>query len=223
MSGAAFAREIKLAFAPGTIWADIVRDVVPLARADRETEIAAGQFSPAYDTIVNGRPDAPEESLQPGGAIVYRARSLGAAIASALDYLRRNSPAQVTPQAAKHNTGTRYRDSFMVGISRGDMAGRAIPAASFNAELVTADATEAFIYSPLPFSRLVDVQMEGGRRVRFSIEAGLFDRTAAYLRRLYPALYAQRIYNLDHPGKYRPKTARAKAFHSPGVIIRAER
>jgi hypothetical protein len=223
MSGAQFAREITIAFAPETLWAEIVRDVVPIARADRESEIAAGNFGAAYDTLVNGRADAPEESLQPGGAIVYRARSIGAAVAMALDYLRRNSPDRVAGQGRKHNTSTRYRDSFMVGISRGAAAGRAIPAASFDPDLVTADATEAFIYSPLPFSRLVDVQMEGGRQVRFTIDAGLFDRTAAQVRRAYPALYTQRIYNLDHPGKYRPKTAKVRAFHSPGVVIRAER
>jgi hypothetical protein len=220
MNGAQFARELKLAFAPGTLWADIVQDLAPLARQDRDDAIRAGEFSAAYTTFVNGREGAIEESLQPGGAIVYRARSLGAAVAMALDYLRRNSPDRVTRQGSTHPTTTRYRDSFMVGISRGDMAGRAIPAASFDPELVSADATEAFIYSPLPFSRQVDVQLVGSRRIRFSIEAGLFDRTAAYVRRAYPALYAQRIYNLDHPGKYRPQNAKASAFQSPGVIIR---
>jgi hypothetical protein len=223
MSGAQFARELRLAFAPGTLWADIVKEVAPMARQDRDEAIRAGEFSAAYDTFVNGREGAREESLQPGGAIVYRARSLGAAVAMALAYLRRNSPDRVTRQGSTHTTSTRYRDSFMVGISRGDQAGRAIPAASFDPDLVSADATEAFIYSPLPFSRQVDVQLVGTRRIRFSIDAGLFDRTAAYVRRAFPALYAQRIYNLDHPGKYRPKFSKARAFQSPGVIIRAER
>lgn len=221
MSGAQFSREIRLAFGPDALWADIVKEVAPLARADRDSAIASNEFSAAYDTFVNGREGAAEESLQPGGAIVYRARSLGAAVALALDYLRRNSPAQVVPQGGGHNTADRYRDSFFVGISRGEQAGRAIPAASFDPDRVTAGATEAFIYNLQPFSRLVDVQFEGGRRIRFSIEAGLFDRAATYVRRAYPALDARRVYDLDFPGKYRPKNSRARAFHSPGVVIRA--
>lgn len=223
MSGATFAREVRKAFAPGTLWTEVAQEMARFARRDRDEQIAAGRFSPAYDTLVNGQEGAREESLKPGGAIVYRARSLGAAIALALDYLRRNAPDRVAPQFASHNTGTRYRDSFMVGISRGDLAGRAIPAAQFDMDRVTADATEAFIFSPLPFSRMVDVQMVGGRRIRFSIEPGLFDRAAAAVRRAYPALYAQRVYDLDFPGKYHPKTAKARQFHSPGIVIRTGR
>lgn len=223
MSGSAFAREIRLAFGKDALWADIVKEVVPLARQDRDQAIRANEFSAAYDTIVNGREGAPEESLQPGGAIVYLARSIGPAVALALDYLRRDSPDRVVPQGSKHDTSTRYRDSFMVGISRGATAGRAVPAASFDADQVSADATEAFIYSPLPFSRQVDVQLIGSRRIRFSIEAGLFDRAAAYIRRSFPMLDARRVYDLDHPGKYRPENAKARQFHSPGVVIRTAR
>ncbi len=221
MSGAQFAREIRLAFSADMLWSDIVKEVAPLARADRDQAIRAGEFSAAYDTLVNGREGAREESLQPGGAIVYRARSLGAAVGLALDYLRRNSPDRVTRQGSAHATTTRYRDSFMVGISRGDQAGRAIPAESFDPDLVSADATEAFVYNLQPFSRQVDVQLEGSRRIRFSIEPGIFNRAAAYVRRAYPDLQAQRIYDLDFPGKYRPRYAKASAFQSPGLIIRA--
>lgn len=221
MSGSTFAREIRLTFAPGTQWAEIVKQVAPMARQGRDAAIQSGEFSASYNTFVNGREGAVEESLQPGGAILYRARSIGAAVALALDYLRRNSPERVVPQRGKHNTAERYRDSFFVGITRGNVDGRAIPAASFDPARVTADATEAFIYNLQPFSRLVDVQMEGGRRIRFSIDAGLFDRAATYVRRSFPAIDARRIYNLDFPGKYRPQNARARQFHSPGLIIRA--
>lgn len=223
MKGAQFARELRLTFSADMLWSDIVKEVAPLARQDRDEAIRAGEFSAAYDTFVNGREGAREEALQPGGAIVYRARSLGAAVALALDYLRRNSPDRVAPQGGKHGTATRYRDSFMVGISRGDQAGRAIPAESFDADRVSADATEAFVYNLQPFSRQVDVQLEGARRLRFSIEPGLFNRAAAYVRRSYPALQANRIYDLDFPGKYRPKNSRARAFQSPGLVIRAGR
>lgn len=223
MSGAKFAQEMRLAFAPGTLWPEIARETAVFARRHRDEEIAAGRFSRAYDRIVNGVEGAVEESLKPGGLIVYRANSIGPAVAMALEYLRRNSPDRVAPQGSKHNTPQRYRDSFMVGISRGDAAGRAIKAADFDPSRVTADATEAFIYSPLPFSRIVDVQLEGTRRIRFSIDSGLFDRAAGYVRRAFPALYAQRVYNLDHPGKYRPKFSKARAFHSPGIVIRTGR
>lgn len=223
MSGAKFARELRLAFSADKLWPEIAAETATFARRYRDGEIAAGRFSRAYSTFVNGVEDAPEESIRLGGVIVYRANSIGPAVAMALDYLRKNAPDRVVKQGAKHSTSERYRDSFEVGISRGDVAGRAIPAASFNPEMVSADATEAFIYSPLPFSRIVDVQLEGARRIRFSIEPGLFDRAAAFVRRAFPALYAQRVYNLDFPGKYRPKFAKAKQFQSPGVVIRTGR
>ena len=221
MKGAQFARELRLAFSADMLWADIVKEVAPFARQDRDATIRAGEFSGSYDTLVNGREGAAEETLQPGGAIVYRARSLGEAVAMALDYLRRNSPERTTPQRGNDNTPARYRDSFMVGISRGEQAGRAIPAELFDPARVSAGATEAFIYNLQPYSRLVDVQLEGGRRIQFSIEPGLFNRAAAYVRRAYPALQANRIYDLDFPGKYRPKNSRARAFQSPGLVIRA--
>jgi hypothetical protein len=137
----------------------------------------------------------------------------------ALELLRKGSPERVAKQGVKNNTPIRYRDAFEVGISRGEVGGRPIPAASFDPGKVTSDATEAFIYNLLPFSRQVDVQLIGSKRIRFSIDAGLFDRVAGSVRRAFPALYVSRIYNVDFPEKYTTSPPGGK-FHSPGLVIR---
>jgi hypothetical protein len=228
VSGAQFSRELHLAFAPGTMWEEIAQKTAIYARTSRDELIAAGRFSPAYTTMVNGVLGSKEETLRPDGLIVYRANSIGPAVARALEYLKRNSPARRVPQSGSHNTGDRFRDSFFAAISRGDQAGRLIPADQFRPELVGADATEAFIGNLQPFNRLVDVQLEGGRKIQFSIDAGLYDRAATYIRRTYPALDAFRRYDIDFPGKYilqtgqptkRRKGRGAKTVNSPALII----
>ncbi len=232
MSGARFARDVRLAFSPDTLWPQVVQETAIFARRYRDDLIAAGRFSPNYRTLVNGVEGAAEETLQRGKLIVYRANSIASAVAAALDYLKRNSPDRRVRQGTTHNTAERFRDSFFVGISRGDVAGRLIPADRFRPELVTADATEAFIGNTAPFNRLVDVQLEGGRSIQFSIDAGLYDRAAAHIRRAYPALDAFRRYDVDFPGKYVLKTGQplkrrkgrgAKTVQSPALIISTER
>lgn len=220
MSASVFARELRFRFSRDTLWPQVQRATAMMARQHRDWLIEDGDFSAHYRTIVNGVEGAAEETIRPNGTIIYRTRGIGMAVSFVLAYLRDHAPEQRARQTARHSTPLRFRDSFMVGISRGNEDGRAIPAASFSADRVSDDATEAYVYSSLPFSRLVDVQLEGGRRLKFSVEPGIYASAAQAARRAYPGIDAQRIYDIRHPARQRRKSDR-RWIQYPGVVIRA--
>jgi hypothetical protein len=206
--GAQFAREMTRFFAPRTLWPEIARETAIFARRERDELIRARRFAPLYATFVNGVEDAAEETIRPGGAILYRARSLGAGVALAIAELRRRAPV----------VSGRYRDSFMVGVARGGVEGRAMPWDMFDPAQVSEDATEAFIYSPEPFSRKLDVQLIGARRLQVSAPAGFFKDAAATVRRRFPMLDAQRLYTVRHPAAERREDGRMIEY--PAVVVR---
>lgn len=212
MSGASFARQVQLAFQPGTLWPVMRQQVVRYARADRDRLIAQDRFPAQFNTFVNGVEGADEFSLRPEGLILYRGLSLGPAIAFALSYLQKRSPVL---------TGA-FSRSFMVGVSRGSQDGRPIPMAQFEAARVGADATEAFIYSPLPYGRLVDVQLVGTRRLRFSVEPGLYDDAGRAVQRRFPMLNAFRRYTVQHPARER-RQSDGRWIEYPALVIALRR
>ena len=205
MSGSTFARQIRLSFSPDALWPEIARRTAEHARGERDRLIAAGSFSRRYVTLVNGIEGAREETIRPGGAIVYQAVSLGAAVLLALDVLRRRSPV----------VSGDYRNSFLVAAE----GGRPIPAAAFNPNLLGRDASEVYVFSPLPYSRKVDVQLVGGRKLRFSVEPGLYEDAARAVKRAYPDLDASRLYTVQHPQRERNDAGRWIEY--PAVVIRA--
>lgn len=221
MSGARFEREVRLAFSADALWADIQLQAAQDARATRDRLIAEGRFPRAFTTLVNGIEGAAEETIRPGGAIVYEGQVLGPAVAFALAFLRDRSPSRRTRQYAKHSTPDRYADSFMVAISRGSADGRPIPASRFSADAVSADATGAFIYNRLPFARKVDVQLEGGRKLSFSSPPGLFADAARAVRSRWPTLNASRLYTVQHPAAER--TSAGRRLEYPALEIRLAR
>jgi len=77
------------------------------ARAERDGLISGGQASPIYRTLVDGRDNAPEESIKPGGAIIYRFNTLGQAAIFGLAFARERSPAV---------SGT-YKRSWFVAVN----------------------------------------------------------------------------------------------------------
>jgi hypothetical protein len=211
MSGRAFARQVSLTFSEAELWPQVRARFVAYARADRDRLIAARQFPSNFTTFVNGAEGADETTLRPDGVILYRGQALGLAIAFALDFLARRSPF----------LDGDYRKSFMVGVSRGAALGRAIPMLQFDPAKVSPDATEAFVYSPLPYSRLVDVQMVGTRRLRFSVEPGLYQDAAKAVRARFPALDARREYTIQHPDRERREDGRWIEY--PALLIRQMR
>jgi hypothetical protein len=211
MSGRTFARQVRVAFSEAELWPAIRARVAAYAQADRNRLIAAKQFAPRYTTFVNGTEGADELTLRPDGVILYRGQALGPAIAYALEFLVQRSPV----------LSGDYSRSFMVGVSRGDLGGRPIPMQQFDPERVSPDATEAFVYSPLPYSRLVDVQMVGGRSLRFRTAPGLYEDAAKAVRRRFPGLDARRQYTIQHPA--REKREDGRWIEYPALLIRQMR
>ena len=169
--------------------------------------IATGRASPDYRRYVDGREGVPEESVKPDGVIVYRFNQLGAITTFALSFLVNRSPIR---------SGD-YRKSFYIGVN-----GKFIPMAQFNPNAVPPDA-EIVIGNTQPYSRKVDVQLVGTRKLSFSVPAGLFDDAAQAVRRRYGALVdAKRVYTMRHPHQYTLKRGRraGKPVESPAIIIK---
>jgi hypothetical protein len=196
MNGAQFRRAITVTFGADTLWADIAAKTAAFAREDRDEKIAGQVFPAAFRTFVNGQEGAREEALRPGGVIYYEGLALGPALAMALDELKNRAPAV---------RGT-YRRSFMVAVGRGG-SGRPISAQDFDADLVSADATEGWVFSPLPYSRLLDVQVAGTRPIKVVVPPGFFADATAAVRRAFPTLIVSRENTIRIPwvqqrGKY---------------------
>lgn len=163
------------------------------ARAGVAELIRSGQAAPKYTRFVDGTEGASEDQVRPDGTIAYRFSYMGEVVQFALDTIRERSPV---------GTG-RYRDSFMVSVN-----GRPIKAMSVNPEHVPDDA-EIFIYNTQPYSRKLDVQVAGGRKLRISVSPGMFDDTArAVNARFGNYIRASRRYTLQFPGQKTTKAGR---------------
>lgn len=68
------------------------RMIARAARAERDSLIQSGRASPSYRTLVDGRDGAAEESIKPGGTIIYRFNTLGQAATFSLAYATARSP-----------------------------------------------------------------------------------------------------------------------------------
>lgn len=190
------------------------------AKTDVAKLIASGRASEQYDRYVDGNEGAPEEAVKPNGIIAYIFGGTGKVVVYALGFLIGRSP---------HLTG-RYQDSFVVNVG-----GDHIPAAEFDPELVPIN-TDVIIYNKQPYSRKIDVQLVGQKRLHFSTAPNLFaDAQQAVRSRFGNSVMAKRLYNVDFPGKYalrqrqmRPKPRQhlirrgvGELVESPGLLITA--
>lgn len=171
--------------------------------ADLQTSRKAG---PAYTVYVDGREGASEDSVSGtgGGTIAYKFSYQAQAAAFALAFLQARSPAGA------------YRQAFYVGV-----AGRFTPAASFNPADIAPDA-EIIIGNTEPFSRMVDVQIRGGKTIRYAgTPANMFSDAARATRRAFRSVTAQRVASVDFPGRYKllhgPHAG--EAVGSPALLI----
>lgn len=208
------------------------RRLAEAARRERDALIAAGRASPSYRWWVDGREGAPEESVAAAGdgRIVYRFSSLGAVITFALETLiERSPPRSSTPINQKTGKTAHYRDGFYVGVN-----GRFIPAAVFQPTSVPPGA-EIVIGNTQPYSRKVDVQLVGTRKLSFSVPAGLFDDAAKAIATRYgDFVTVHRVYTMQFPGQYllraeqvtnkgRSRRRMGKPVESPALIIKSRR
>jgi hypothetical protein len=128
------------------------------AIAGREELIRTRRAPDSYRTLVDGKEGVPEAQVQPRGMIVYRFNLLGEAAAFALAFLRARSPVK---------SGA-FRDNFWLAVD-----GRPFSIKTFDPEKV-GGASEIIIYNLQPYSRRVQVQFDGTRRLRFSVPPDMF-------------------------------------------------
>lgn len=195
--------------------------IARFARAERDKLINAGRASPVYQTYVDGRLGAAEEQVKPGGTIFYQFVYLREVVPAVLEFLKQRSPV----------ASGRYRDSFYIAVD-----GRFFLAREFRIEALPASA-EITIGNTQPYSRKVDVQLIGTRKLSFSVPSGLFDDAVKFIQGRWGNLVTvKRVYTMAFPGQYRLKIPqmRGDAPHrvkrragtpveSPAIIINPRR
>ncbi|EHM01159.1 hypothetical protein HMPREF9946_02234 [Acetobacteraceae bacterium AT-5844] len=197
-----FVRRIQAVDVKADIAANVPAALAAFARQDRDATIAAGRASENYRTFVDGREGAVEETVRPDGSILYRFSFMGEIAAYALAELQSRAPS---------DTG-HYRKQFWLMID-----GRFISPASFDPERV-GTANQVVIYNREPYSRKLDVQIAGGRKLRVRVEPFWFDDAArAVNRRFGNVVRAWRRYTIKHPTAQ--TTQGGRPIEYPALVI----
>lgn len=189
-----------------------------IARARRDEVIQSGQASERYDTFVDGRQGAREETTRPGGAVEYRFNSWGEIIRAALLELAMASP---------QDSGDFIR-AWMVAVNGRPWVGEY--------EDIPMDA-DVIIVNPLPYARKVEVgaitlsvpahPVERVRqRMMRKFRNAFFSKTFVFLPASFATLGYETPYILK--GRYhdplfiagrRERAFKAgRRFHAPGKI-----
>lgn len=157
----AFDRELRLATA-GLEPAAISSALAKFARSELQKAIAAGA-SPNYDTFVNGRKDAPLESVIPPGPIVFEFVNWSLVINAAIAELKKFAPRR----------SGRYAGSFIVLANQKMVADyRSIPSSA-----------EVIIINKQPFTRRIE---SGGNKTG----SWHFDRAGSAIARRFKGVFS---------------------------------
>lgn len=151
--------------------------VARVARTARDDLIQGGRASPSYGTTVNGTPDAREETVRPGGAIIYRFNVLGQATSLALERCRKASPI---------DSGV-YQRAWIVVVDGKRWSGE------FTDIPTTA---EVMIVNPMPYGRKIDM---GAMRLTTG-QSGIVEAARQFVRRRFPSLTISRTFVTLPPG-----------------------
>lgn len=214
MPSTGFRRNIEL-FAERALGAEARSALLARVARERLAELQASGAAPRFYTrFVDGVEGAPEAAVRPDGVILYRFRFLANAAAFALSYLQARSPVR----------GGSFRAGFYLGIggdAEGD-GGRFARAADFVPAAVTGGVRSIVIGNVEPYNRRVDVQMDGTRRIRFSVPADMYAEAARAVMARFPGIQARRNYTRIFPGQYQLRTGprKGKPVHSPVLLIR---
>lgn len=189
----------------------VARLLAQTARDGTAELIRSRRASPRFIRYVDGRANAAAESVKANGVIVDVFDNWGDIITFAIAFLRKRAP---------HDSGD-YVKSFFLGLD-----GKMVDADAFNPRTV-GSLSEVIIGNTQPYNRLVDVQLAGRNRIRFSVPEDIFrDAGRAIEREFKRAVMARREYNLDFPGKHRLTgrgPSRGKLVESPGLILTPRR
>ncbi|PWC69097.1 hypothetical protein TSH7_01235 [Azospirillum sp. TSH7] len=201
--------------------------------------VRAGRASPNFRRFVDGAEGVVEERVGPAphGQIVYRFNALGAVVTFALSFLVNRSPARSGTYRRSfylgivtggNTVGVAGAERFRSGSDGGmrdakgrftasgrDLAGgKFVKMQDFNPDALTPNVTEIVIGNTQPYSRKVDVQLEGNRKLSFSVPAGLFDDAVSAIKSRFGTLVdVKRVYTMTFPGQYRLKQ---EQYHQSG-------
>jgi hypothetical protein len=167
---------------------------------------------PGYVRYVNGRKDAPEESVRVPGPIIYRFVWWPQILSFAMAFLRARSP---TGGAGGHKGRPAYKDSFFVLAEGREKHPR-------QWSLIPPDSDEVIITNDAPYHRKVDVQLAGGKALRISVPPGIMEDGAAAINARFGGLVrAKRVYSTPHSGQWLYQRGRreGKPVDSPGIVI----
>lgn len=145
--------------------AERARVIAGAARDERDALIQSGRASSSYRTLVDGRDGAAEESIKPGGVIIYRFNTLGQAAVFGLAYAVARSP----------RVSGDYRRAWVVVANGKEWRGDLNDIPPF---------AEVLIVNSAPYHRKITT---GGQR---TIGRGVVEATRQELLRRYPNLTA---------------------------------
>lgn len=163
--------------------------------------IQSGRASDKFRRFVDGTEGLVEERVGPAphGQIVYKFNSLGTVCTFALSFLVNRSPAR----------SGRFRKGFYLGID-----GKFVQMAQFNPEALTVNVKEIVIGNVEPYSRKVDTQLIGNRKLSFSVPPGLFDDAVSAIKSRFGTLVdVKRVYTMRFPGQY---ILKQEQYHQSG-------
>ena len=206
MSASTFQREVQVFLDRELSDEALSRKFAAYAQDDVAKLIASRRASPRWRRFVDGVEGVPAESVKVGGHIVYEFEYLADVIVFALAFLQERSP---------HRTGE-FAHSFYLGLD-----GKFVPAMRFN-PMTMGDVQEVVIGNIQPYSRKIDVQLVGTRRLRFSTPPNLFaDCVQAIRSRFGNTVTAKRVYTMNFPGQYVARQGKraGKRVESPAIVI----
>ncbi len=169
------------------------RAFLDVTKARVDALIASGEAAPSYSRTIDGVRDAPDSAARVPGVIAYLFDNIGQAVVVAIPFLQNRSPVK---------SGA-YRSGFRIGID-----GRIVTAAQFQPSLAVG-AREILIWNVEPYGRKVDVQIEGTRHLRFSVEPMILQDTVTMLsRRFGNSLAVKRLSTIAVPSPWTRRTGR---------------
>lgn len=182
------------------------------AKSELAKSISAKEGTPNFERYVNGRKGVPEESVRPPGPVLYEFNWWPEIIVDAIDHMIRRSPN--SPPGGHRGRVKSYKQSFFVLANGTGVHTRQYKDIPPGAEVI--------IGNDAPYSRKLDVQLIGGRKINVSVMPGFFEEAALIVRRRWGAIVSvKRSYSISFTGQYHlvtgPKTG--TPVHSPALII----
>lgn len=173
----------------------LARKFAVIARGRRDEVIRSGEASASYQTFVDGREGAAEETTRPGGAVVYRFNLMGVVVRRALDELIRRSP---------EKSGD-FKDSFVVSVDGQPWTKKYDDIPTY---------AEVMIVNVAPYSRKVETGA-----MTMNVPKEMFERARQRMLRAFPSVFFNKTFVVlpasFSRGKFQTPYILKGQFHDP--------